>query len=100
MPGWLSVPEIWASCWKRSMKERYCGLERGMSEPDGLDRELALDQRIEGLVDSPHRPVAEVPRDLVAPDRGGTCSVAGFLTSLIEAPVVARSVPTLSRQQL
>ena len=47
-------------------------------QPDGLDRQLALDQGIEGLVDSPHRPVAEVPRDLVAADRGGDLIGSGF----------------------
>ncbi len=43
---------------------------RGDVEADRLDRQGALDEGVEGLVDGPHGAEAEGARDLVAADRG------------------------------
>ena len=40
-------------------------------EPDGLDGEIPLDERVIGLVDRAHRPESEAFEHLVAPDRLG-----------------------------
>ena len=73
------------------------GALAGDVEPDRLDRERPLDEGVEGLVDGPHRPEAEGPRDLVAPDRGREPRrrSVSFRRSSIRSR--ARSLPTLSR---
>ena len=53
---WERVPEMRASCWKRSMNARYCGLCRGMSSLMVLMARVRLMRGSKALYTAPMAP--------------------------------------------